>query len=167
MGKKKKKQTQQGHHVVMEMKKPAVPYVLRQVESIQKRARLKCSVPVEQIYPVKVLPKTQEAKVIANGMELKTVSSIRQMGYTVTMAREKRWELLKNVIIPKVGKDEVIRHIKFLITMNQGQPNKLGAVYEWEYDLERIAQLSRIVERKKDKNRVNKYKQISKKKRKK
>lgn len=166
MGKKKKKQKQiqQGHYVVMDRKKPTVPYVLRQVEAIQKRARMKSSVPIEQIYPVKVQPKIHEVKTTSNGMELKTVSSIRKLGYTITLPREKRWDLLKNVIIPKVGKDEVIRHIKFLITMNQGQPNKLGAVYEWQYDLERLTTLSKNINTTKrkrrqiqERNRVNSY----------
>ena len=151
MSKKKKKQ--QNRHIVIDRKKPTVPYILRQVEAIQKRARLKSSVPVEQIYPVKVQPKTQEVKAISNRMELKTVSSIRKMSYTITLPREKRWELLRNVIIPKVGKDEVIRHIKFLITMNQGQLNKLGAVYEWQYDLEKLTKQSKIIDNKKRKNR--------------
>ena len=58
MSKKKKKQ--QNRHIVIDRKKPTVPYVLRQVKAIQKSARLKSSVLVEQTYPVKVQPKTQE-----------------------------------------------------------------------------------------------------------
>lgn len=152
---RKKRKKQKNKHIIIERNKPTVPYVLRQVESIQERARMKCLVAVEQIYPVRVLPKTQESKTIANGMELKTVSSIRKMGYTITMPREKRWELLRDIIIPKVGKDEVIRHIKFLITMNEGQLNKLGAVYEWEYDLERLMNDDKVIDNKKDSNRPN------------
>lgn len=151
MSKKKKKQQNIIKHIAIEVKRPTVPYALRQVEAIQKRARLKSSVAVEQIYPIKVQPKAEEVKTTANGMELKTVSSIRKMGYTITLPREKRWDLLKNVIIPKVGKDEVIRHIKFLITMNQGQPNKLGAVYEWQYDLERLTKQPKRIGKKKKK----------------
>lgn len=153
MSKKKKKQ--QNKYIVIERTKPTVPYVLRQIESIQETARMKCSVAVEQIYPVRVLPKIQESKTIASGMELKTVSSIRKMGYTITMPREKRWELLRDIIIPKVGKNEVIKHIKFLITMNEGQLNKLGAVYEWEYDLERLMNDVKIIDNKKGGNRLN------------
>lgn len=83
------------------------------------------------------LPKKTQVTT-ANGMQLNSSSTIRELGYTITRSREYRWKLLQNVIIPKVGKQQVIKHIEFLVKMNQSQPSKANAVYEWKYDLSRL-----------------------------
>ena len=64
------------------------------------------------------------------------------MGYTTTVSRDGRWDILKNSIIPSIGKDKVVNHIKFLVRMNKGRESMSNAVNEWEFDLKRLEGLN-------------------------
>lgn len=72
---------------------------------------------------------------------LSAESVIKKLGYSTTLGREARWNILKNKIVPAVGKAKTISHISFLIRMNQKRGNRENALNEWRYDLERLLRL--------------------------
>ena len=63
------------------------------------------------------------------------------MGYSTSLTREERWNILKNKAVPKLGKAKVMGHISFLIKMNRNRSIMANAVNEWKYDLEKLAKL--------------------------
>lgn len=73
--------------------------------------------------------------------KLNPESEIKKMGYSTSLTREERWNILKNKAVPKLGKAKVIGHIRFLIKMNKSRSVMFNAVSEWEYDLERLIKL--------------------------
>ncbi len=73
--------------------------------------------------------------------KLNSESEIKKMGYSTSLTREERWNILKNKAVPKLGKAKVIGHIRFLIKMNKSRSVMFNAVSEWEYDLERLIKL--------------------------
>lgn len=73
--------------------------------------------------------------------KLNPESEIKKMGYSTSLTREERWNILKNKAVPKLGKAKVIGHISFLVKMNKGRSVMFNAVSEWEYDLERLIKL--------------------------
>lgn len=75
------------------------------------------------------------------GNSLNAESVIKKMGYTTSLSREVRWNILKNKAIPKLGKNKVIGHLNFLVKMNKKRSVMANAVQEWLYDLERLNQL--------------------------
>lgn len=72
---------------------------------------------------------------------LNAESEIKKMGYSTSLSRVERWNILKNKAVPKLGKAKVIGHIRFLIKMNKSRSIMFNAVSEWEYDLERLIKL--------------------------
>ena len=72
---------------------------------------------------------------------LNAESEIKKMGYSTSLSRVERWDILKNKAVPKLGKTKVIGHIRFLIKMNKSRSVMANAVSEWEYDLERLQKL--------------------------
>lgn len=76
-----------------------------------------------------------------NSVNLNTESDIKKLGYSTALSREERWKILKNKAIPKLGKNKVIGHIKFLIKMNKSRKVMENAVNEWVYDLDRLYRL--------------------------
>lgn len=72
---------------------------------------------------------------------LNAESEIKKMGYSTSLTREERWNILKNKAIPRLGKYKVMGHISFLIKMNKGREIMSNAVNEWTYDLERLRNL--------------------------
>lgn len=72
---------------------------------------------------------------------LNAESEIKKMGYSTSLSRVERWNILKNKVVPKLGKAKVIGHIRFLIKMNKSRSIMFNAVSEWEYDLERLIKL--------------------------
>lgn len=73
--------------------------------------------------------------------KLNPESEIKKMGYSTSLTREERWNILKNKAVPKLGKAKVIGHISFLVKMNKGRKIMANAVNEWIYDLERLERL--------------------------
>lgn len=78
---------------------------------------------------------------VYDGSNLNAESEIKKMGYSTSLTREERWNILKNRAIPKLGKTKVIGHISFLIKMNKGRSVMFNAVNEWMYDLDRLSKL--------------------------
>ena len=76
-----------------------------------------------------------------DGSNLNAESEIKKMGYSTSLSRVERWNILKNKAVPKLGKTKVIGHIRFLIKMNKSRSVMFNAVSEWEYDLERLQKL--------------------------
>ena len=76
-----------------------------------------------------------------DGGNLNAESEIKKMGYSTSLSRAERWNILKNKAIPKLGKAKVIGHINFLIKMNKGRSIMENAVNEWRYDLDRLQSL--------------------------
>lgn len=72
---------------------------------------------------------------------LNAESEIKKMGYSTSLSRVERWNILKNKVVPKLGKAKVIGHIRFLIKMNKSRSIMFNAVSEWEYDLDRLIKL--------------------------
>ena len=73
--------------------------------------------------------------------KLNAESEIKKRGYSTSLSRGERWNILKNKVVPKLGKAKVIGHIRFLIKMNKSRSIMFNAVSEWEYDLERLIKL--------------------------
>ncbi|MDU2489946.1 MAG: hypothetical protein E7D27_05055 [Clostridium celatum] len=76
-----------------------------------------------------------------DGNTLSAESEIKKLGYSTSIGREKRWSILKNKVIPMVGKSKTISHISFLIRMNRNRTMMENAVRELKYDLERLEKL--------------------------
>lgn len=73
---------------------------------------------------------------------LSAESIIKKLGYSTTLSREVRWNILKNSVVPKVGIGKVMSHLRFLIRMNRNRDVMANAVREWQYDLERLDKLN-------------------------
>ena len=73
---------------------------------------------------------------------LNLMSPLMILGYTTKLNRNNRWELLSERIIPTLGVNKVVNHIRFLINLNKNKVNKdfSKSLIEWEYDLKRITQ---------------------------
>nr|WP_307990640.1 type II toxin-antitoxin system PemK/MazF family toxin [uncultured Niameybacter sp.] len=69
---------------------------------------------------------------------LSNTSDIKKLGYDLGKSREERWEILNNVIIPRVGIKRTKNHLQFLIKFNKNKKAMQASVIEWEYDLMRL-----------------------------
>lgn len=76
-----------------------------------------------------------------DGSNLSDESDIKKMGYSTSISREQRWNILKNQAVPKLGKAKVIGHLRFLIKMNRGKSSMSNAVNEWNYDVDRLEKI--------------------------
>lgn len=74
----------------------------------------------------------------AKEVGLNQQSPLRQMGYTTSKSREKRWEILTNKAIPTLGKAKVKQYIAMFIRLHGNNRNMENAVREWKYDLMRL-----------------------------
>ena len=85
----------------------------------------------------------QNKKVNTNdlGNNLNEESELRKLGYSSSLSRAERWNILRNKAIPKLGKFKVESHIRWLIKMNINRANRSNAVREWEYDLEKLSKI--------------------------
>lgn len=85
----------------------------------------------------------QKKKVNTNelGNNLNEESELRKLGYSSSLSRAERWNILRNKAIPKLGKFKVESHIRWLIKMNINRANRSNAVREWEYDLEKLSKI--------------------------
>ncbi|MFY9275767.1 MAG: hypothetical protein WAO68_02265, partial [Clostridium sp.] len=85
----------------------------------------------------------QNKKVNTNdlGNNLNEESELRKLGYSSSLSRAERWNILKNKAIPKLGKVKVESHIRWLIKMNINRANRSNAVNEWQYDLEKLSKI--------------------------
>ena len=85
----------------------------------------------------------QKNKVTTNdlGNNLNEESELKKLGYSSSLSRVERWNILKNKAIPKLGKVKVESHIRWLIKMNINRANRSNAVNEWQYDLEKLLKM--------------------------
>ena len=75
------------------------------------------------------------------GNNLNEESELKKLGYSSSLSRVERWNILKNKAIPKLGKVKVESHIRWLIKMNINRANRSNAVNEWQYDLEKLSKI--------------------------
>ena len=75
------------------------------------------------------------------GNNLNEESELKKLGYSSSLSRVERWNILKNKAIPKLGKVKVESHIRWLIKMNINRSNRSNAVNEWQYDLEKLSKI--------------------------
>ena len=75
------------------------------------------------------------------GNNLNEESELKKLGYSSSLSRVERWNILKNKAIPKLGKVKVESHIRWLIKMNINRANRSNAVNEWQYDLEKLLKM--------------------------
>ena len=68
-------------------------------------------------------------------------SQLKKLGYSSTISRSERENILKNKAIPQLGKARVRSHIEWLINMNKNKPTMKNSVIEWSYDLERLSRM--------------------------
>ena len=71
-----------------------------------------------------------------DGKSLNEESPLKRLGYSSTITRAQRANILKNKAIPKLGKAKVKGHIEWLINVNKNKSNMQNSVNEWRYDLE-------------------------------
>ena len=85
----------------------------------------------------------QKKKVNTNdlGNNLNEESELKKLGYSSSLSRVERWNILKNKAIPKLGKVKVESHIRWLIKMNINRANRSNAVNEWQHDLEKLLKM--------------------------
>ena len=85
----------------------------------------------------------QKNKVTTNdlGNNLNEESELKKLGYSSSLSRVERWNILKNKAIPKLGKVKVESHIRWLIKMNINRANRSNAVNEWQHDLEKLLKM--------------------------
>lgn len=75
------------------------------------------------------------------GNNLNEESELKKLGYSSSLSRVERWNILKNKAIPKLGKVKVESHIRWLIKMNINRANRSNAVNEWQHDLEKLLKM--------------------------
>lgn len=76
-----------------------------------------------------------------DGRDLKQESELKKLGYSSTISRSERENILKNKAIPKLGKARVRSHIEWLINMNKNKSTMKNSVIEWSYDLDRLSRM--------------------------
>lgn len=69
---------------------------------------------------------------------LKEESDLKRLGYSTRLGRAERERILRNVAIPRLGKQTVINHLKWLIKMNGRRKGMENSIYIWENDLRKI-----------------------------
>lgn len=72
---------------------------------------------------------------------LNSTSALAQLGYTTTISKEARWNILRNRAIPQLGVDRTKNIIKHLINYNGKSDRQKRALNEWKYDLERMERM--------------------------
>lgn len=72
---------------------------------------------------------------------LNSTSALAQLGYTTTISKEARWNILRNRAIPQLGVDRTKNIIKHLINYNGKSERQQRALSEWKYDLERMERM--------------------------
>lgn len=82
-----------------------------------------------------------ENSVHVNEINLNKESPLKVMGYNTSVGREERWRILTQLAIPKLGKARVISYLKHFINFHGKKANMKNAVYEWQYDLDRLYKL--------------------------
>lgn len=77
-----------------------------------------------------------------NDNNLNDQSALRKLGYSTSITREERWQILVNKAIPILGIYKTKSFIKWLINIKQADTTKDNsrAIGEWEYDLSRLNQ---------------------------
>lgn len=95
---------------------------------------------VQSNLPVKIEPKPQNKtiKTSYENIPLNDKSELGSLGYSTSLSREMRWNILKNRAIPKLGVEKTKYIIKFFIKFNGKAKNKQNALVEWQYDLNRL-----------------------------
>ena len=68
-------------------------------------------------------------------------SQLKKLGYSSTISRSERENILKNKAIPQLGKARVRSHIEWLINMNKNKSTMKNSVIEWSYDLDRLSRM--------------------------
>lgn len=102
---------------------------------------------IDKIFTMyKCIDQTKKDNMIINQADfdnnnLNAESEIKKMGYSTSLSKVDRWNILTNKAIPCLGKAKVMGHIGFLIKMNKNRSNMSNAVREWTYDLERLQTL--------------------------
>lgn len=74
---------------------------------------------------------------------LREESELKKLGYSTSLSREARWDILKNKAIKTLGIKKIMNHISFLISLNRNKKNGdySRALQEWKYDFERLRKL--------------------------
>lgn len=66
-------------------------------------------------------------------------SPLHALGYNVSkLSREQRWHILRVKAIPKLGVEEIIREIRYNISLRDGYQKYSSAVAAWKYDIKRL-----------------------------
>lgn len=68
-------------------------------------------------------------------------SQLKKLGYSSTISRSERENILKNKAIPQLGKARVMSHIEWLINMNKNKSTMKNSIIEWRYDLDRLSRM--------------------------
>lgn len=74
-------------------------------------------------------------------MNLNEESELKKLGYNTQLSNENRWNILKNKAIKERGLKRTIKHIEFLIKLNQNKKNFQRALSIWRHDLEKLKKL--------------------------
>ena len=88
--------------------------------------------------------KTNNSRLLSTEFDSKSLneeSQLKKLGYSSTISRSERENILKNKAIPQLGKARVRSHIEWLINMNKNKSTMKNSVIEWRYDLERLSRM--------------------------
>lgn len=75
------------------------------------------------------------------GKVLSDESDLKKLGYSVSLSRSERMDILKRHAIPKLGKRKVESHIRWLIKINENRSDRKNAIFEWKYDLDALLRI--------------------------
>ena len=88
--------------------------------------------------------KTNNSRLLSTEFDSKSLneeSQLKKLGYSSTISRSERENILKNKAIPQLGKARVRSHIEWLINMNKNKSTMKNSIIEWRYDLERLSRM--------------------------
>lgn len=89
------------------------------------------------------IPDNDNGSIKQEDIDLNSKSALRDLGYQITgVNRMKRWEILSEQAVPKLGLKRVVDTIAFLVRGRKAMKNGIirngYAIAEWENDLERL-----------------------------
>lgn len=87
---------------------------------------------------------TNNSRLLSTEFDSKSLSEeskLKKLGYSSTISRSERANILKNKAIPLLGKARVRSHIEWLINMNKNKSTMKNSVIEWRYDLEMLSKM--------------------------
>jgi len=94
-------------------------------------------------YSVEVVKNKSKNQSVTFDANLNNQSKLGELGYSIQLSRDERWDILKLKAIPRYGINEVRSHILWLVRLKKKDRHRdySNAIFEWEYDLKRLEKI--------------------------